>query len=179
MIPIISQAWCVDQIYALDQVYGRMPILRLNSSQPQFSQEKTIHSGMKLPFAICYIPSHKLIVMSDAEMLRAVSCDTEKKVWELEGDVQGEQCCPGGMVYSPAHQALLVADGVNHRVLVVNPGDGSVRQVVQLGADMGYVWDLCLHNQQLVVHHGCGAVEELSFFSIHWMFGSLQVCAAT
>ncbi len=100
-------------------------------------------------------------------MLRAVSCDTEKKAWELEGDVQGEQCCPGGMVYSPAHQALLVADGCNSRVLVVNPGDGSVRQVVQLGAEISATWERRLLNNQLVVNNTDFHKEKVSFFSIH------------
>ena len=157
-----------DQIYVVHSVKGRFPILQLNCSQPQFTLEKTIQSQMEKYYAFCYIPSHRLIVVSDLNLVRAVSCDTEEKVWELKGEVQDTQCNPFGMVYSPDHQALLVADGRNSRVLVVNPGDGSVRQVVQLGADVGCVSELCLHNQLLVVHHtDDGHTHKVSFFSIH------------
>ncbi len=160
-----------DQIYVVHpQVMSGFPILQLSCSQPQFSLQKTIHSRMKgCYYAICYIPSHRLIVISNHTpgIVRAVSCDTDQIDWELQGEVQGVQCTPHEMVYSPGHQALLVVDGTNHRVLVVNPGDGSVRQVVQLSAEMGSVAELCLHNQQLVVHHLQGRKVSVSYFSFH------------
>ena len=156
-----------DQIYVSKSVKGHFLIPQLNCSRLKFTVEKTIQSQMNRFHDICYIPSNRLIVVSDSFMLRAVSCDTEERVWEIKGEVQDAQCCPGGMVYSPAHQALLVADGCNSRVLVVNPGDGSVRQVVQLGAEISATWEQRLFNNQLVVNHTDFHKEKVSFFSIH------------
>ena len=158
-----------DQIYVVHKVKGPVPILQLNCSQPQFTLEKTIQSGMETWYDICYIPSHRQIAISSVHLgvVRAVSCDTEENAWEIQGEIQSAQCLPHRMVYSPGHQALLVADGGNHRVLVVNPGIGSVIQVLQLGADVGVVAELCLHNQQLVVHHtDDGHKMRLSYFSL-------------
>ncbi len=97
-------------------------------------------------------------------LVRAVSCDTDEKAWELSGKIQGLPCEPHGVVYSPNLHALLVADGNNTRVLVVNPDNGSIRQVVQLHADVGMVSELCLHNQQLIVRHSAGKKEKVSFY---------------
>ena len=95
-----------DQIYVVHSVKG-IPILQLNCSQPQFILEKTIQSGMETWYDICYIPSHRLIAVSDNapdNIVRAMSCDTEERVWELKGEVQDTQCNPHEMVYSPGHQ---------------------------------------------------------------------------
>ncbi len=157
-----------NQIYVAQNVLDAVSILQLNYSQPQFTLEKIIQSEREDYCSICFVPSHRLIVINQNapdKIVIAVSCDTEKKLWELQGEVQGVQCNPHGMVYSPDHQALLVADGWNSRVLVVNPGDGSVRQVLPLCADMGVVWELCLHNQQLVMHHTDAGREKVSYFS--------------
>ena len=155
-------------MFVAESVKGT-PVLQLNCSEPQLTLEKTLQTAMETHYPICNIPSHRLLVISDHApgMVRAVSSCTKRKVWEVQGDVEGVLCCPNGMVYSPDHQALFVADGGNHRVLVVNPADGLVRQVVQLSADMGDIWDMCLYNQQVVVHHGGSHLGvKVSYFSL-------------
>ena len=74
-------------------------------------------------------------------------------MWELAGRVDGVECYTLGMSYSPHHNALLVADGINCRILVLNPQNGSVRQVMPLGGDIGVVAELCKIHKQIVVHH--------------------------
>ena len=157
------------QIYVVHMVRGPRLILQLNCAQQQFTLQKTIQSGMERCFDVGYIPSHQLVIVSSIVLgvVRAVSCDTGEKVWEVRGEIQGEKCESHGIVYSPGHQAFLVADGKNTRILVLNPVDKTVRQVVKL-SEVGIVWELCLHNQQLVVHHGNEIIgDKISFFSIH------------
>ena len=71
-----------------------------------------------------------------------------------------------GMVFSHHHFALLVADGKNHRILVVNPGDGSVRHVVQFSPEMGVIANLCLYQGQIIVHHNDAENEKVSLLSL-------------
>ena len=156
------------QIYVVHNVKGGFPILQLDCSHPQFSLIKTIQSGMKKYYAICYIPTHRLIAISsneDPKMVQAVSCDTEKVMWQLIGSVDGVECHPHGMMYSPQHDTLLITDGINCRVLVLNSHDGSVRQVISLSDDM-CVTELCLYEKQVVMQHNVDNKEKVSYFSI-------------
>ena len=123
--------------------------------------------GMERYHSICYIPTHRLIAVSNCDLgiVRAVSCDTEKVMWQLIGSVDGVECQPHGMMYSPQYDTLLVSGGINYRVLVLNSHDGSVRQVVPLSDDM-CVSELCLHEKQVVMQHNVHNKEKVSYFSI-------------
>ena len=126
---------------------------------------------METYYGMCYIPSpHKLLVFSDNtpdNIIRAVSAETGDKVWEVKGEVDGKMCSPHGMLFSPQHQALLVADGRNRRVLVLHPGDGSHLQTIQLDQKMGAITELCLHQNKLVVQHNARDKEYVSYFSVN------------
>ena len=71
--------------------------------------------------------------------------------------VDSRQCCSHGILFSPQHQVLLVADGTNCRVLVLHPRDGSHLQTIQLGnaLDDDGLADLCLHQNKLVCEAQC------------------------
>ena len=159
-----------DVMYVVHAVKGGFPVLELNTAQVPFTGPvRTIQSGMEMYHSMCYIPSpHRLIVLSDAHAgntIRAVSAETGEKVWEVKGEVDGVQCQPCGMLFSPQHQVLLVADGRNCRLLVLHPGDGSHLQTLQLDREM-CITELCLHQNKLVVQHNAGGKEKVSYFSI-------------
>ena len=161
-----------DVMYVLHSVKGAKPVLELNTAQVPFTGPvRTIKSGMKMYFGMCYIPSpHRLIVLSDnydPGIIRAVSAETGEKVWEVKGEVDGVECEPNGMLFSPQHQVLLVADGRNCRLLVLHPGDGSHLQTIQLDREMDVIAELCLHQNKLVVHHHAGRKVKVSYFSIN------------
>ena len=124
---------------------------------------------MEFHYTICYINRHGLLTVSDHSpgIVRAVSCEMENIVWELTGRVDGVECNPHGMLYSPYHDALLVADGINCRILVLNPQDGSVTQVVPLSEVTSIVWDFSLHGKQILVHHQHKNMNHsVSYFSL-------------
>ena len=161
-----------DVMYVVHGVKGAVQVLELHTAQVPFTGPvRTIQSGMERYYSMCYIPSpHRLIVLSlnkEPTLILAVSAETEEKVWEVKGEVDGVECEPHGMLFSPQHQVLLVADGVNNRVLVLHPGDGSHLQTIQLDREMDVIWELCLHQNKLVVHHHDGRKHKVSYFSIN------------
>ncbi len=157
-------------MFAVHSVKGPKAILQLNCSTAEFSLIRSIKSGMMTYYSVCYIPVHKLIVISahSPGVIRAMSCESEKVVWEVKGQVDGVECDPHGMAHSPAQDALFVADGSNTRILVLSPRDGSLRQVLPLDHKIGIVVELCLHNDQLVVQHSGFDCDEyqISLFSL-------------
>ena len=161
-----------DVMYVMHSLKGaKSPVLELNAAQVPFTGPvRTIQSGIERYFGLCYIPSpHRLIVLSlhPESLIRAMSAETGEKVWEVKGEVDGVECRPHGMLFSPQHQVLLVADGLNCRVLVLHPGDGSHLQTLQLDRAMTVIGDLCLHQNKLVVQHNAGGKEKVSYFSIN------------
>ena len=158
------------EMFVVHNVKGPKPVLQLNCSTAEFSLIRSIKSGMVMVHSICYIPIHRLIVISarSSGVIRSVSCKSEVVVWQVKGQVDGVECDPHGMVFSPALDALFVTDGGNTRILVLSPRDGSLRQVLSLDHKIGTVVRLCLCNDQLVVCHSsfdCNE-EQISLFSL-------------
>ncbi len=156
------------EMYVVHSIRGSFPILQLDCSTVPFRVKKSIQTGMETCFSICYIPVHRLIVISSiSSIIRAVSCESEKVVWEVKEQVEGVECHTHGMIFSPALDALFVADGWNTWILVLNPWDESLRQVLPLEREMGVIWELCLHNDQLIVNHGdTVSGQRISYFSL-------------
>ena len=157
------------KLYVVHVVKGGIQVLELDCSRETFSGPgKIVQSGMERYYDMCYIPSpHRLIVLSDnyePTIILSVSAETGEKVWEVKGEVNGVECNPHSMLFSPQHQVLLVADGENSRVLVLHPGDGSHLQTIQLDGEMAIIWELCLHQNKLVVHHHAGGTVKVSYF---------------
>ena len=159
-----------SKLFVLHSVKG-YPVMELDCSGETFSgPSKIVQTGMESHYGFHYIPSpHRLIVLSalSARMIRAVSTETGEKVWEVTGEVDGAMIEPLGLLFSPEHQVLLVADGGNSRVLVLHPRDGSHQQTIQPDQYMGAIADLCLHQNKLVVGHTVGGKEKVSYFSIN------------
>ena len=153
-------------VYAVHDVKGLNIILQLDCSRPQFSLIKTIQSGMVKYYAISYIPTHKFSVVGDNSpgIVRAVSCEMGSIAWELMGQVNGIWCEPLGMIYLPHHDALLASDGWNCRWLVLNAGDGAVRQVIP--SPVGAINEMCFYQNEIVMQHNEGK-EKISYFSLN------------
>ena len=144
------------EIYVGHEVKGDIQAFQLVWSGDQFSGPKrVIHSGMEQYFSMYYIPSpHKLLVFSDNSppgVVQAVSVETGEKMWKARWDFAGMISCPHGMVYSPKHQALLVADGPNRRILVLNPKDGSQLQIIPFREGISVLVHMHLHKDNLIV----------------------------
>ena len=100
-----------------------------------FDKSKTIQSRMQSLSDICYLPNINCIALSNwrDHVVKAIHCETGEEVWEVKGEVEGVAWRPHGFLYSPEHQSLLVCDtSDNGRLVVLNPRDGSVRQIIPL-----------------------------------------------
>ena len=128
---------------------------------------------MKKFYSFNYTPSpHKLLIFTDHSpgTIRAVSARTGAMAWEIIGEIEGSKCKPHGVLFSPDHQVLLVADGKKSRIQVLHPRDGSHLQTIQLDSEMGVIIQLGLFQNKLVVHHHAGGQEKVSFITIlHYM----------
>ena len=159
------------KLYVMHSVKGGVPVLELDCTTLLFTgPSQIIQSGMETLYSIYYIPSpHKLLVFSENNLsiIRAVSAETGEKVWEVRGEVDGKMCYPHGMLFSPQHQVLLVADGRNSRVLVLHPGDGLHLQTIQLDQEMGTIWEMSFHQNKLVVSHHDDSTHHVSCFSVN------------
>ncbi len=81
-------------------------------------------------------------------MVWAQSIETGAVLWKLEGEVAGREINPHGLLLTPDHRAVLCTDQKNHRILVLNPADGLVLQIIQLPE---YPVNLCWSKDQLVL----------------------------
>ena len=162
------------KMHVVQQVCGSVPILELDCSEEMFSGPcKIVQSEITVPYSMHYIPSpHRLIVLSlniPPTTIQAVSAERGEKVWEVKGQVDGVECNPHGLLFSPQHQVLLVADGTNKRLLVLNPGNGSHLQTIQLGhvLDDDVITELCLHQNKLLVRHNAESKVRVSYFFVN------------
>ncbi len=105
---------------------------------------------------LCFLPApHNAVVVSrtDNGFCRCFTCEPEKieKKWEVKRMVHGKRISPKGLVFSPRHQVLLLADSLNSRILVLDPSSGSHLQTLPVPHEVGVPRDMCLHNEQLFV----------------------------
>ena len=164
-------------MYMVNSVKGpNKPVLELSTEQVPTTcagPTKTILSGMMKFHSFSYIPPpYKLLVFSyhSPGTIRAVSVKTGEMVWEITGEIEGSKCKPHGILFSPEHKVLLVADGKRSRVQVLHPLDGSHLQTIQLESEMGVIIQLGLLQNKLIVHHHAGGRENVSFITIlHYM----------
>ena len=127
---------------------------------------RTLDSGLRQwCTGMCYLPSpHPAIVLSIASegVIRAISVDKNEISWEVTGEVDGLRCNPWGLMYSAMHEGLLVCDGDNRRILVLDPSGGTHRQTLPLPGTTGSTYDIASHDDQIVLLHQ----TKISYLSI-------------
>ena len=141
--------------------------------------EKTDRSFRHYNGMVAYIPSEhpRSIVVSaniPKKTVRSICFDNNARPgWEhwyggWEQQIEGMEFFPSGIVYSPRHEALIVADKMNNRAVVLNPKDGSHVQTVAMDG-MICVIQMYMYKDQIVVWHcdpfGSNKKERISYFS--------------
>lgn len=105
------------------------------------------------------------MALSTVGTVYAVSCDTGSGLWEVKGEVAGKEICPFSLLFSQQHHVLLVADRYSYRILVLNPGDGSLLQSIQLPPEVGEPFNMWWYRDQLVLRSYKDGYH-FSFFSV-------------
>ncbi len=156
-----------------DQSNGQaeMSVLLLDCSTPTFTLVKVFLFGVEMyNSSMCYIPGGVLVVADAYGLMAAMSVDTGEQLWGLSIQIKGQRFCPCRVVYSPTQDALFVTGDERHshknehnyQILMLNPGDGSTRQVVHLDQFWRrYILDLCLQNDQLLLLHRSQAPSQV------------------
>ena len=117
-------------------------------------------------WGMCYIPTpYHLIVLSEANEIRAISCISKETLWKTWGEIDRKEINPRGLLFLPNHNALLAGDGSNSRVLVLDPGNGSHRQTIPLPG-MEKVCGLCVIDNKVVLMHGGTHDWNMSVYSV-------------
>ena len=138
---------------------------------PGLQRGNTIHSGIQIRYSgLCYVPSPPgfLVVADNSDKPKVRAVDSTKGtpfiVWTFSEEVNGKKICPESVVYSPTKDVIIVGDGVNSRLLVLDRNEGTHVQTIEL-PDMNVV-DMYLRGDELVLLHSSGDVYNISYFSI-------------
>ena len=104
--------------------------LQLDPVTMNFNKISTIHSGIQNRYnGLCYVPSRPRILIvadnSDKPKVRAIDCSKGDKgtpsiLWTLSGEVDGKKISPESVVYSSKQDMVIVGDGINSRLLVLD-----------------------------------------------------------
>ena len=134
-------------------------VLELNTSTTTFTKVRTIDIGdLRFLYGLCYVPdSHRLLVISDRDEVRAVSCDDKKTIWTVHSDLNKAK-----IAYMPTHKSIIVADCSRNRVVILSPIDGSLMQSIQLSDYVHAIQGLYFYNDQIIVIY----VDDISYFSL-------------
>ncbi len=133
--------------------------LLLDCSTANFSIIRSIPHNRSI--LDCYIPRHRLLVTCGYNDLKAVSSEDGKTEWEmkLSDDLARTE-------YSQELEAVLVSTWRDHQVHVVNASDGVLRQTLELGEDVGTVFDMRLLGNQLIVLYQSQRKTKVGLFSL-------------
>ena len=162
-----------DMAYVMHDVGSEdFLVLELNTAHVPFTgpnktiQQSDMETGLAASFHMCFIPSpHQLLAMTGRDMIRAVSVETGRKVWQVNEKVDGRICVTRGMIFSSENQVLLVADCYSRRVLILHPRDGAHLQTISVDK-LGYISEPCLHQNQLFMYHHSRNTLKISVFSV-------------
>ena len=158
-----------DYIFVGNWVKGLKSNLKAKCTLTEIivDKTKTINSMLNDFYSMCYLPNVKCVAISiwKDNVVKAIHCETDEQVWEVMGKVAGVTWNPHGLFYSPEHQSLLVCDADNEWLVVLNPSDGSVLQLILL-QHLERPWHLSLYEGNLIVHNGFSNREQINVFNI-------------
>ena len=154
-------------ICAVDGVKGQCPVLILDSTSIPFQLEHVVQTRMERFYSISYVPTADLLLITSQSLgiIRAVSCFTDKLIWEVTGEIDGLPCNPYGLVYSSQHDVVFVCNGVN-RILVLAPISGECVQTIDLSQHVTVAWEPHLYEDQLILYYRKDMKPKLSYYTV-------------
>ena len=90
-----------DTLYVMHEKGDAVMASELSTNQIPFTlTKKIIPSGMTIASRMLYIPhpDNVLVFSTHFGLIKAVSAETGEKIWEVEGTVDDEECCPSGLI---------------------------------------------------------------------------------
>ena len=138
------------RIYVVSMV-DNCPVIQLDCTSVPFTVTKKISTGLENYNDVFYIPSHKAITICHhrVSMLRTISTESKKILWETKGAVDGARWQPSVITHAQKYERLIVNDG--GRLIVLDPRDGSHLQTLPLPETVYSVRDMCLQGEDVIV----------------------------
>ena len=136
-------------------------ILELDCSSTDFKEVRILSTGLD-PHSLCYVSPRNLLFVCgyDHKSTKVTRCNDTAKNWAFKKEYDGKMINPRGFVYLRRHDRLLVADGVNSRVLVFNPSNGDYELTIDMTdpkigrSNVGSIRRMLLYNGQIIMRHG-------------------------
>ena len=167
-----------NRLYVLIKRSGH--VMEVDCSRTVFVKLRVIEYSLKRTPHMCYVPSpNRLLVISGVpieptsglpkHVIQATSCDTGIVAWRLKGKINDKNMATHNMLFLPSHNVILVSDGRQSGVLVLNPNTGEHIETIQVPDHVDEIWDLHLHAGQVIMKHGNVAKEgdlKISCFSV-------------
>ena len=151
-------------------------VLELNCSRAPFELVQAMSLGLEAN-GLCYVPKNDSIVAcgrrGDKSLIRAKSCKTRKTLWVFTKEVDSKQIDVRSMIYLRRQNRLLVADGQNKRILVLNPEDGTYEDCIDMSdpkigrPDIGRIRGMILSHGQVVIRHGTTNNNKIAFVYVN------------
>ena len=159
-----------DYVFIGHNVKGSDDIMKVKCSPAGLSVDKhlTVQPKLDIIYSICYLPHVNCIAFSwwKDHVVKAIHCETSEVVWEVKGEVGGVTWQPQGLLYSPEYLSLFVCDiSDNGRLLVLNPHDGSILQIIPL-PNLGLPVSLSLHEGNIILFNAFTSGENIDIFTI-------------
>ena len=149
-------------------------MLELSILKSKFTgPSKVIKTEMVNCRGLGYIPSpNKFLILTREKFLNispgeiyAFSVEENVALWNITGEIENIEIDPRGVLFCPQSNSILVCDGENSRVLVLNPRDGSHLQTISL-SDMGEICEMGLYGDQIILLHRRNHQYKISYFSL-------------
>ena len=150
-------------------IWDNDKVMELDCSTSRFTNKNTVHIGLDVCWGLCYLPlPHDCLVLSGHKFnglgeVKAVSCLDSSVMWRVQGKVEGKNIDPRGLLLFRG--SVLVADGWNKRIFVVDPNNGSCIKTIQTPG-VGYLWFLSLCDTQIIMVHFADDKCKISFFNV-------------
>ena len=157
------------KIYAVHNKTDLKPIIELSCTQPRFTVNKVIKTGIDNISAITHVPRKNFLVTANSKTggVRAISKANEHHVWAKTYTWNQIQCKPNDVLYIEERDLLLISDGGNRRIVAVNLDNGSFRNVVDLDASIiGFVGKMRWHQNQLALSHNLSGQTYVAYYSL-------------
>ena len=120
------------------------------------------------PFSLHFIPILNLLLLSSSQkgIIQAIDCSKEVVLWRhaLKPEVEVE--VNRGVLYFPESDKILVADGLNHKILVLSPIDGSYMYSMAFFDYIGSLSEIAILGETIVLRHSIKHKEKISFYTI-------------
>ena len=148
--------------------FDQRGIIELDCSEIPFKRVGFYKVNVQYYVRLCFAPApYEVLITGDKLNVDVFSLEKKQQIWTVGyKSFPPSFLDPKGVLFSARHSVLLLCDGDNKRILVLDPKDGSHLQTIELH-DMGFIYHLCPHHGKFIMFHSNPGTYKLSYFSVN------------